>query len=1011
MTARTMSEPSSSNLFEQASRGIRLGRYIVAACLLLANQLLFAQAPAVSVPNAPASNQLEFSTREFRIPSLLNRVTSVAFSPDGQHLATSYGGRYGEPSSMAVWNLATGQLVGHVAYNNTVHHVRWTPDSKRLVSSGYNFSVRVHEFPSFKEQTLIPVDNSAVSLDLSPDGSQILTAAAGYEAKDGSAGRTILIWDAATGKLVRKCEHDPVLFHVNCADWSPTGKYIVAAGGNFSPRVGLGRIWNAQTGKEVSRLGGHTDLIYDAQFFPDDTRVATIGLDSTVRIWDSTTGKELSKFDIDRQGIDLDISPDGSRMAVLTMEGKLSLWDTMSLQKTVDIASTTQRMIAVAFSPDGRRLAAATDQGCVKIWDLAGESWLSDVPAAGSPQRPHPAAIIAPAQGGKLVVVVDTQGAMRAIAIHNESTLWQLASQPNEAPTAIVVSPDAAAVLAGYAGGQLRLINAKDGQTVRELKQLPAKVVALSYSVDGKHFAAGDAEGHVWLWDSTGQEPLAQHDNHKGAVLAIGFSAQHSAGVSVAVDGTASRWNAKSGEILQQEKLSSSPLKSAAISRDGSTLATRKAATAGPDIPSIWDVATFQPPTGDSVASSLQNITGPGLEVAALSADGSYLLATRRQTALLVNIRRRQPPVLWSSSTDATPVVAIAPDDRFLYMTNDLGGLTIRAAVPARRPALGRLARAGNAVTAAVSPDGKWLATSGDDSQVCIWDLKKGELVDVLSSGGGCWVCRFSADSRMLATGTLDGTVKVWNMADLSLQGAEVNVHPAVRSLVFSPDGRWLVTGGSDRVIKVINLKSWEITPTQPEQIRWVTGLAFASGGRRLYSVTGVWDPAQGAPLGDLTMWSAQADKTSLKLTPEKTIRAHNHSIDSVVISNDGKLVITAGWDRQVKVWNAANLDLVRTFSPNQAIHRIYVIPGDRSLLAIGDHSGGVSVWNYNSAELVANYTGHRGNVFDITSLPNGRGLITASEDDSLMFWPGPGDDTDPDFVRFVNSIAPAKAK
>ncbi len=977
---------------------------LIAVTLVLAGQQLLAQAPAVPGQAASTFQALEFADTPLLVPSGLRRIQSLAYSPDGKFLATAHGKFRGETGSTQIWNLVTAKRVGQIPFPLGVCRVGWTTDGGHLVSSSWNSTVRINEFPSLKQTALIPIDHSVSHVGISPDGSRIVTAAEGYEFRDDSPGRVVQIWDTATGELIRRCGNEPNLFPLSCAAWSSSGKYVAAAGGNnAAPLRGEARLWDPATGKEISRCEGHTQAIRAIAFFKDDARVATAGLDATIRIWESVTGKPLGKISAGTPIGGMDINPDGSLIATATMGGRVLLWDANSMEKLADLETAGRRFQAVAFSPDGQQLAAGGMDGIVKIWDVVKRTSLQELPAEDTAERPAQPVLIAPVFGGQFVVVADAKGELRAIVPSTETTLWKIASQPGQAPTAIAVSTNRLQVLVGTADGQVRLHSAKDGKVAKDLKRMPAKVSAVLFSTDGKHFATGDAEGRLWIWDSAREVPLVEHHDHKGTVLAIGFSAKHGSGTSVAADGSATTWKIDSDAKVLEKRVSAASLTFATISRDGSTLFVESPTTTLGVQQPVWDAVTLKPVRN-------RNLTARGLGAAVLSADGSHLIATYANYSTLFALQQPLPPKFWESpSGSAQAALALSPDDRFLYQANAGGGLTIRTAVPVRKSALGKIPRVGNAVAVAVSPDGKWLAAGGDDSQISFWNLTTGELADVLPAGGGTvFVCSFSADGRFLATGTLNGSIKVWSVADRGLEGALLMAHPSVRTLAFSPDGRWLASGGSDRVLKVTDLQTWETATTQPEQSLWVTGLAFSTNGRTLYSVTGSWDQKDQPAASELTAWSVKADKSSLTLEKKQSIETHKATVDNVVVTRDSQYVITAAGDALIKIWNAETLAPVRTIQASHSIHRIQLIPNHQTLLAVGGYLGGVSVWDITTGELVAHYTGHSSHVFDIAALPDGSGLITAGEDDFLMFWPGPVDAGTPAFQQLLKEAAAA---
>jgi WD40 repeat protein len=209
----------------------------------------------------------------------------MAFSPDGKYLASGHGWIERE-GSIQVWEVKSGKRVGLEMLSIGVSSIAWTPDGKQIAASIWDSTVRIYAFPGLQQKTRIAIDRSASRLGISPDGKQIVTAAEGYSPFDDSQGRVVQIWDVATGARVRKCESEENLFRMGCAAWSPQGKYVAAAGGNYSkdPK-GLARLWFADTGKEAALLEGHARYILGIRFFPDDSRVATAGIFEEVGRW------------------------------------------------------------------------------------------------------------------------------------------------------------------------------------------------------------------------------------------------------------------------------------------------------------------------------------------------------------------------------------------------------------------------------------------------------------------------------------------------------------------------------------------------------------------------------------------------------------------------------------------------------------------------------------------------------------------------------------------------------
>jgi WD40 repeat protein len=164
--------------------------------------------------------------------------------------------------------------------------------------------------------------------------------------------------------------------------------------------------------------------------------------------------------------------------------------------------------------------------------------------------------------------------------------------------------------------------------------------------------------------------------------------------------------------------------------------------------------------------------------------------------------------------------LAFSPDGRWLatgggeteVKSNAFGEVTLWD-VEARARAVSFDGHARAVLALAFSPDGQTLATSGFDATVHLWDRATGHSKLVIG-GLPCWAqsLAFSPDGRMLALGGRgDAIVALHDAASGAEVGRLVGHCGVVRDLAFSPDGRSLATAGTDRVIKL-----WELPLSKP---------------------------------------------------------------------------------------------------------------------------------------------------------------------------------------------------
>jgi WD40 repeat protein len=139
--------------------------------------------------------------------------------------------------------------------------------------------------------------------------------------------------------------------------FSPDGSRLAV----LSPETNEAKVFDADTGKELLTLKGHTNSNWGLDFNSDGTRLVTAGRDGTARIWDAGTGKLLLTFKGHTSTIGaVHFSPDDARIVTSSADSTVRIWDAFTARQLLEVAGY---VASVEFTPDGKRLVIPRDRG------------------------------------------------------------------------------------------------------------------------------------------------------------------------------------------------------------------------------------------------------------------------------------------------------------------------------------------------------------------------------------------------------------------------------------------------------------------------------------------------------------------------------------------------------------------------------------------------------------------------------------------------------------------------
>jgi WD40 repeat protein/DNA-binding winged helix-turn-helix (wHTH) protein len=527
-------------------------------------------------------------------------------------------------------------------------------------------------------------------------------------------------------------------------------------------------------------------------------------------------------------------------------------------------------------------------------------------------------------------------------------------------------------------------------------------VDALAFSPDGKTLATAAFDNVIRIWDlSTGNEVRA-FSGHTALITFVAFSPDSGALLSTGFDQTARVWDVATGRLLSTTP---DPHGSARFSIDGSSIVYAN----GRDIISV-DAATgdekgrFKSPVEAHAVQFSPNgkllaIRGHDQSIQILDAADKRAVSTMKghtdwvmdfqfspDSNSLVTASKDRTAKLWDVRTGKVLRTLKGHEDEIFEVDFSPDGTTIATGSNDDTLRLWDVAsgfeiakiRAPNDVKAlAYSPDGRKLASSGDEGGVRIASTSGLRQRGILR-GHSEPVTRivFSPSGRMLVSSSRDKTARVWDVASEMERLALGGRNDSVSAAIFSSDGSQIATIGEDKKIKLRDSKTGRElmsidSPVEP------SNLAISPDGKLL--VTGHTFHDSRIRFWDLTSGTLQCE----------TVDAHEGGPWSFGFTSDDRVVTAALGERTISIWDRSTCSETSSFKGKEGDgYHLSFGPGNIwRALQILNEGRSLKWFEPETGREIATFSGSGTPMSDVQFSPDGKRLITADEAGIIRIW------------------------
>ncbi len=476
----------------------------------------------------------------------------------------------------------------------------------------------------------------------SPDGRRILSASYDHTAR---------VWNAEDGRLLATLQGHTD--NIEDASFSPDGKYIVTASYDKTARI-----WNSADGRLLTVLKGHADQVRCARFSPDGQHIVTASWDHTARVWNSADGHLLSILQHGGEVMYAEFSHDGQRIVTASFDKTARVWSRANGRLLATLSGHTDFLSQVKFSPDSQRIVTASYDNTARVWNSI---------------------------DGRLLFVLQHNG-----PVHRT-----------------IFSVDGQRIITTSADHTARVWNSADGRLLFTL-QHDGQVYYAEFARDGQRMITTSYDHTARVWDSANGRLLAILQGAADAVYGATFSHSGERILTGSGDGTMRMWNTATGRSLTVLQGHTTSVVCEALSPDG-----RRIVTGSWDHTArIWDAADGRP---------LATLKGHSDEVgkAQFSPDGQRIV---------------------TASHDKTARIWNAADGQVLAILQGHADIVVGARF---------------------SPDGQRIVTASYDKTARIWNAADGRLLATLEGHADQVLnAQFSPDGQRIVTASKDHTAR-----------------------------------------------------------------------------------------------------------------------------------------------------------------------------------------------------------------------------------------------------------
>jgi COMPASS component SWD3 len=273
------------------------------------------------------------------------------------------------------------------------------------------------------------------------------------------------------------------------------------------------------------------------------------------------------------------------------------------------------------------------------------------------------------------------------------------------------------------------------------------------------------------------------------------------------------------------------------------------------------------------------------------------------------------------------------------------------------------------------SPDNSILITGGgsNDALMRFWSVETGEhLTNIRGQNTAILAMAIDPNSQILVSGGEDAVINLWDWQSGKYRATLFQHRGSVNSLKIAPDGKTLVSGAVD------GIKVWDLTTLPYSPLYTLSD--FDNSTNEIAINPNGYLVASGDNQGNVQFWNLRTGTFISEFSP------HQKHISGLAFAREGKVLITASYDRTIKVWDLESGQLLQEFKEHKGAIRAIALHPQGNILATGGNDG-IILWNLEKGEMITRLRENSSWIQSLAFSPNGRYLASGGFDLIVRIW------------------------